>query len=241
MFKRLWRVIKSWFGGAITALEDPKLILEQNIRELNEQVPKMNEAVATAKAQVLLFEKEHKKYATEQSDLISKIKAAINQGRDDIAGSYALKLEQNKSTTASIAGQLESATRAYEKALEVKKAFMKEKDRKIQEAKEALQANERSKWMEKVANTMQSFEVDSVDSTHNEMLNKLNEKTALAEAKLEMAVDSVDTSGMKLDEEAEKLRAAELVKQFKLDLNPTSNTTTPTENNKDILSNKDIL
>ena len=74
MFKRLWRVIKSWFGGAITALEDPKLILEQNIRELNEQVPKMNEAVATAKAQVLLFEKEHKKYATEQADLISKIK-----------------------------------------------------------------------------------------------------------------------------------------------------------------------
>ncbi len=240
LWKRFVRAIKSLFGGAITAIEDPKLILEQNIRELNEQVPKMNDAVATAKAQVNLFQKEYDKKKAEHDDLVVKIKAAINQNRDDLAGQYALKLEQTKSSLSTIEAQLAAATKAYEKAVEVKKAFMKEKDKKINEAKEALKAHERSKWMEKIANTMQSFETMSVAETHEEMISKLNEKTAKSEAKLEMALDTVDTSGMKMEEEMEKIKAAELLKQFKLDMQgPTTTSTTETNLDSDILQNKD--
>ena len=242
LWKRFVRAIKALFGGAISAIEDPKLILEQNIRDLNDQVPKMNEAIATAKAQVNLLEKEYNKYTAEHNDLISKIKAAISQGREDIAGTYALKLETLKPSMATVAAQLESAKKAYEKSLEVKKAFMKEKDKKINEAKEALKAHERSKWMEKVANTMQAFESDSVAATHEEMISKLNEKTALSEAKLEMAVDSVDTTSMKIDEEAEKLRAAELVKQFKMEMTGTNTNPTTTENTTNTGNqNKDLV
>ena len=50
-------------------MEDPRLILEQNMRELNDQVPKMNENIATVKANVMLLQKEHRRYngAAEQS------------------------------------------------------------------------------------------------------------------------------------------------------------------------------
>lgn len=241
LWKRFVRAIKSLFGGAVSAIEDPKLILEQNIRELNEQVPKMNEAVATAKAQVNLFQKEYDKKKAEHDDLVIKIKAALGQNREDIAAQYALKLEQAKSSLSTIEGQLAAATKAYEKAVEVKKAFMKEKDKKINEAKEALKAHERSKWMEKIANTMESFETMSVAETHEEMITKLNEKTAKSEAKLEMALDTVDTSGMKMEEEMEKIKAAELLKQFKLEMQGTSNTPTNTEanTNNNIIENKD--
>ncbi|MCZ2355807.1 MAG: PspA/IM30 family protein [Bacteroidia bacterium] len=223
MWKRFMRALKALFGGAVAAIEDPKLILEQNIRELNDQVPKMNESIATVKASVSLLEKENNKYTAEYNDLVSKMKAAISAGRDDIAAGYAARLEQVKTTRASTESQLVVAKKAYEKALEVKKAFMKEKDRKIAEAKEALRAHERAKWQAKIADTMQSFEVAGVDQTHDEMLNRVNEQTAKNEARMEMALDSIDTSGMKLDEEAEKLRAAELVKQFKLEMNLGSN------------------
>ncbi len=243
LWKRFVRAIKSLFGGAISAIEDPKLILEQNIRELNEQVPKMNEAVATAKAQVNLFQKEYDKKKAEHDDLVVKIKAAINQNRDDIASQYALKLEQVKSTLSTLEAQLATATKAYEKAVEVKKAFMKEKDKKINEAKEALKAHERSKWMEKIANTMQSFESMSIAETHDEMITKLNEKTAKSEAKLEMALDTIDTSSMKMEEEMEKIKAAELLKQFKIEMQSNStisnSTTQDTELNSDILQHKD--
>ncbi|MDX2062675.1 MAG: PspA/IM30 family protein [Bacteroidia bacterium] len=225
MWKRFVRAIRALFGGAISAIEDPRLILEQNIRELNDQVPKMNESIATVKASVTLLEKEHKKYQAEYNDLISKMKAAINAGRDDIAANYAVRVESLKGHMASTEQQLETAKSAYAKALEVKKAFMREKDRKISEAREALRAHERAKWQAKIADTMESFEVGGIDQTHEEMLTKVNEQTAKNEARMEMALDSVDTTSMKIDEEAEKLRAQELVKQFKLEMGMTGTST----------------
>lgn len=218
MWKRFVRAIKSLFGKAVSSIEDPKLILEQNIRELNDQVPKMNESIATVKASVTLLEKELGKYKREYQDLVSKMKASINAGRDDIAANYAMRLESVKSHMGQTQAQHSTAKRAYEKSLEVKKAFLKEKDRKIAEAKDALRAHERAKWQSKIADTLETFEVGGIDQTHEEMLNRINEQTALNEAKMEMALDSVDTDNMKIEEEAEKIRASELVKQFKLEM-----------------------
>lgn len=219
MWKRFVRAIRALFGKAVSAIEDPKLILEQNIRDMNDQVPKMNENIATVKASVILLEKELKKYEIEHADLVSKMKAAINAGRDDIAANYALRLESIKSHHAQTQDQHATAQKAYEKALEVKKAFMKEKERKINEAREALRAHERAQWQAKIADTLEQFEVGGVDATHQEMLNRVNEQTAKNEARMEMALESVDTDKLKLEEEAEKLRAQELVRQFKMDMN----------------------
>ena len=218
MWKRFVRAIKALFGKAVSTIEDPKLILEQNIRDMNDQVPKMNENIATVKASVMLLEKELRKYQTEYNDLVSKMKAAIKAGRDDIAANYALRLETIKSHMAQTKEQHKTAKLAYEKALEVKKAFMRERQRKIEEAKEALRAHERAKWQRQIADTMEQFEVGGIDQTHEEMLGRVNEETARNEARMEMALDSVDTESIALEEEAEKLRAQELVNQFKLEM-----------------------
>lgn len=218
MWKRFVRAIKSLFGGLISSIEDPKLILEQNIREMNDQIPKMNENIATVKANVTLLEKELNRYKAEYQDLVSKMKAAIAAKRDDIAQNYALRLESVKSHMIQTKSQHETAQNAYEKSLEVKKVFMKERQKKINEAKEALRANERAKWQSKIADTLEAFEVAGVDATHDEMVNRINEETAKNEARMEMALDSVDTETMKIEEEAEKLRAADLVNQFKIDM-----------------------
>jgi phage shock protein A len=242
MWKRFKRAIRALFGRAVSAIEDPKLILEQNIRDLNDQVPKMNENIATVKANVILLEKELAKYKTEHADLLSKIKAAIQAGRDDIAAGYAIRMESLKSHMTQTQAQYETAQKAYEKALEVKKAFMKEKDRKIAEAKEALRAHERAQWQKKVADTMQSFETGGIDQTHDEMINRINEQTAKNEAMMEIALESVDTDKIKLEEEAEKIRAQELVKQYKLDmgLNTTTNKVeTPADQQVNTDANKD--
>ncbi len=218
MWKRFVRAVKSLFGGLISSIEDPKLILEQNIREMNDQIPKMNENIATVKANVTLLQKELTRYKAEYQDLVSKMKAAISAGRDDIAQNYALRLESVKSHMIQTKNQHETAQKAYEKSLEVKKVFMRERQKKINEAKEALRAHDRAKWQSKIADTMEAFEVAGVDATHDEMITRINEQTALNEARMEMALDSVDVDSMKIEEEAEKLRAADLVKQFKVDM-----------------------
>ncbi|MCS7085935.1 MAG: PspA/IM30 family protein [Bacteroidia bacterium] len=218
MWKRFIRALRALFGGMVSAIEDPKLVLEQNIRDLNDQVPKMNESIATVKASVTLLEKDHQRIQNEYDNLTSKMRAAIAQGRDDIAANYAMRVQTLKSQLERTSGELEVARRAYEKALEVKKAFMRERERKIQEARDALREHERSKWQKKIADTLEQFEVGGVDQTHDEMVRRVNEMTAKNEARIEMALDSVDTKSIKLEEEAEQLRAKELVQQMKMEM-----------------------
>ncbi|MBT8401778.1 MAG: PspA/IM30 family protein [Rhodothermia bacterium] len=218
IWSRFTRWVRSIFGGAISALEDPRLILEQNMRELNDQVPKMNENIATVKANVMLLQKEARRYDAELVDLTSKIKAGIKAGREDIAQQYAIRLEEIKEAHVRTNEQLKYATAAYDKAIQVKKAFMREKDRKIQEAKDALRAHERAKWQAKIADTLEQFEVGGVDQTHDEMLTRIQEQTAKQEARMEVALDSIDSEAMKIEEDARTIRASEIVKQFKLEM-----------------------
>lgn len=218
MFKRFIRAIKSLFGGFVSSLEDPRLILEQNIRDLNDQIPQMNENIATVKANLMMLQKEVKKYDKLIIDVTAKIKSAIQANRDDIAEGYALQLEKAKENLQSSGDQLKFAEQAYEKALKVKKAFVREKDRKIQEAKEALRASERAEWQARVADALEQFEVGGMDQTYDEMITRLNEETAKNEARMELALDSIDTETMEIEANAEKLRAHELVKQFKSEM-----------------------
>ena len=218
LWKRFKRAVRSIFGGAISTMEDPRLILEQNIRELNDQVPQMNENIATVKANVLMLEKEVRRTEDTVNTLTSKIKAAINADRDDIAEQKAMRLEKEQESLEGLQRQLENARAAYDKALRVKKSFMREKESKIQEAKDALRAHERAQWQAKVADTMEQFEVGGLDQTHDEMIQRINEQTAKSEARMELALDSISTEEMQLEEDAERLRASELVNQFKLEM-----------------------
>ena len=206
------------FGGFVSSMEDPKLILEQNIRELNDQIPQMNENIATVKANAVMLRKEVDRYQKQINEVTSKIKSAINADRDDLAEGYALQLEKARENLEHSQEQLKFAEQAYEKALKVKKAFMREKDRKIKEAREALRASERAEWQGRVADALESFETGGLDQTHNEMLNRLNENTDRNEARMEIALESVDTETMEIEANAEKLRAQELVNQFKQEM-----------------------
>lgn len=218
MLRRLSRIFRSFVGFFISVGENPELILEQNIRDLNDQVPRMNESIAMVKANVTLLEKEESKYKNDVLNLTSKVKAAIQGGRDDLAASFAVQLEQLRSALARTQGQLQTARAGFDKAMAVKKAFMLEKERKTQEALGAIRDYRRAQWQRKVADSMEQFEVAGISQTHDEMVNKIQEMTAINEARMEMALGNVDQERIKIEEEAETLRANELVKQFKTEM-----------------------
>lgn len=232
MWQRMKRAFRSMFGWMISAAEDPELILEQNIRDLNDQVPKMNESIAMVKANVTLLEKENQKYKNDVGELTAKVKAAIQANREDIATTYATQLQQIKGALVRNEQQLAGAKAAFDKAMQVKAAFMKEKDRKTGEAMQALRDARRAKWQSKVADAMESFQVAGIDATHDEMLQKIQEQTAVNEARMDMAMSNVDTSGAKIEEEAEKIRAQEMLKQFKQEMGMESPAAEPAAGDK---------
>jgi len=218
MWNRFKRAMRSFVGFFVSSIEDPELILEQNIRDMNDQVPKMNESIAMVRANVTLLEKENAKYKTEVNDLTAKVKASIQASRDDLAAQYATRLQMEKAALTRNEGQLSTAKEAYEKALSVKKAFMREKERKTQEAMNAIRDARRSKWQARVADAMESFSVAGIDATHDEMLRKVEEQAAVNEARMQMALESVDHKAVQIEEDAEKIQAQELVKQFKIEM-----------------------
>ncbi len=222
MWQRFKRAMRSFAGFFVSTIEDPELILEQNIRDLNDQVPKMNESIAMVRANQTLLEKENAKYRQEVGDLTAKVKAAIQAGRDDLAAQYATRLQMERGALSRNEAQLATAKSAYEKALNVKKMFMREKDRKTQEAMAAIRDARRSKWQSKVADAMESFEVAGIDATHDEMLRKVEEQTAVNEARMSMALESVDHQTLQVEEAAEQIQANELVKQFKMEMGLSS-------------------
>ncbi|MEN9796500.1 MAG: hypothetical protein RL653_196, partial [Pseudomonadota bacterium] len=96
MWERFKRAMRSFAGFFVTSMENPELILEQNIRDLNDQVPKMNESIAMVKANVTLLEKEKAKYEQTIRELTAKVKAGIQGGREDLAAQYAVRLQTEK-------------------------------------------------------------------------------------------------------------------------------------------------
>jgi phage shock protein A len=218
MWQRLKRVIRSFVGFFISTAENPEIILEQNIRDMNDQVPRMNESIAMVKANVTLLEREESKYQDDVANLTAKVKSAIQASRDDIAASYANQLQNTKGALARTQGQLTTARAAFDKAMAVKKAFMQEKDRKTQEALGAIADYRRAQWQKKVADVMEQFDVAGISQTHDEMVRKVQEMTAVNEARMDMAMGNVDEQKMKIEEDAQKIQSAELVKQFKIEM-----------------------
>ena len=218
MWQRFKRVIRSFVGFFISTAENPEIILQQNIRDMNDQVPRMNESIAMVKANVTLLEREEGKYKDDVANLTAKVKAAIQANRDDIAASFATQLQTTKGALARTQGQLTTARAAFDKAMSVKKAFMQEKERKTQEALSAIADYRRAQWQKKVADVMEQFDVAGISQTHDEMVRKIEEMTAVNEARMDMAMGNVDQQKMKIEEEAQNIQAGELVKQFKIEM-----------------------
>ncbi len=217
-FSRLSRWWSSLWGSALNSLEDPEKILEQNLREMEEQIPAINENIAMIKANMTLQKNKLDKLKRKVEDLKAKIKATLSADRRDLAMNFAVSLEQAQSDIDDLEKQVTMSQAAYEKAMKVKKAFVKEKEIKRQEALRAIEKAKQGKWQKKVADAMESFEVSGIDQTHDEMISKIDQDSALNEARMEMALDSMDADGFNAEEESEKIRANELLKQFELEM-----------------------
>lgn len=217
MWQRFSRWIRSIFGGAIEAMENPELILKQSIRDMRDKVPKINQNLAKMRGGLNLLEKEYEDYATQERKLVARVKAALEAGDEELAAEYALRLKQTQGGKERNFEQMTNAKEAYDKAVEFKRDYMRQMDSKTKEAMQAIREHQASKWKAEVAEVFETFEIGDVDHTMDEMLQRLKVKTAMAEGKLDMAVESVDMREIELEKRAEKIEAQALLEQFKVE------------------------
>ncbi|MFA5359143.1 MAG: PspA/IM30 family protein [Patescibacteria group bacterium] len=234
MWKRFRRWLRSFLGGAIESLEDPEKILRQNLRELREQVPKMNEGIAMMVANATIIQSRLDARREKIEQLKSRIKASLQVGRRDMALGYATTLEQENGDCASDEAQLRVALEAKDRAMRVKDVFMAEMSRRIEKVQQALALHKQNQWQARVAGAMEQFQVGGIDATHDEMIERIDREAALSQAKMEMALDNIDIQGLEIEKEAQKIQANELLKQFEVELGLVSPTTVASATEKTV-------
>ena len=180
-------------------------------------MPKINANLAKMRGGLNLMQKDYEDAIDNERKLTSRIKAALEAGDEELAGDYAIRLKQVQNSKEKTFEQLEKAKEAYEKAVEFKTDYKREMDKKINAAMQAIRDHQASKWKAEVASVFESFEVGDVDSNYDEMMEKLRQKTAMAEGKLDMAIETVDMREIQLEKRAERIEAQELLEQFKVE------------------------
>ncbi|MBI3273007.1 MAG: PspA/IM30 family protein [Planctomycetes bacterium] len=218
MFTRLWRAIRSFFGALVGAAEDPKLILEQNIRDMQDKVPEINTGLAKARAGIIRLEEEAAEYEKQVKGLTGKIKACLASGEEKLAADFAVRLKTAQEALARNQEQHRGAKAGYDSLVKLKERYMSEMKRKTEEAMLAIREADASKWKTELAGVFEKFEVGGVDTTHDEMLQKLKGKSAEAQGKLAMAAETIHMKDIDMEEKAREMEGRALLDQFKLEM-----------------------
>jgi phage shock protein A len=215
MWNRLKRLFRSIFGGIIDSAEDPELILQQLIRDMKDQVPRMRENVAQVMATEKRLAREIENDQSKLTNLDNKVKAAIRTGHDDIATTLIGEMQTVQRALDTSKQNYEQAKVASIKAREFLDNYMAQVRRKTTEAMQLIAANKQAVMQERLAQTMAGFQLGDDSQTFDDMREKIANRAAAAEAKAELASSSLDTRMQGIEKELANIEAQDMLLAYK--------------------------
>lgn len=215
LWARLTRVFRAGTGAALDKIENPELVLQQTIRDMRDRVPELNNSVAQVMATERLLMKNHENLQQQVVELDSKIKASVKMGRDDIATAYIGQLQQAQLDLDRTGNQLETAGMASKNALKARDNYVLNMKKRSAEAMQLISAAKQAKLQEQLAQTMEGFNIGDDASTFNEMREKIERRSAAAEAKLQLGSQSVDSQMADIEREAMDIQLQDKLLEYK--------------------------
>ena len=215
MWNRLKRLFRSIFGGIIESAEDPELILQQLIRDMNDEVPKMRNNVAQVMATEKRLEREIQAGQAKVTEIDNKIKAAIRTGHDDIATTLIGELQLAQRGLETSKQNHEQAKAASIKAREFLDNYMSQVRRRQAEAMQLISASKQAQMQERMAQTMASFQLGDTSQTFDDMREKIANRSAAAEARAELASSSLDARMQNIDRELDNIQSQDMLLAYK--------------------------
>lgn len=215
VWRRLKRSLRALFGGLVEKTEDPELLLQQTIRDMRDKVPELNNSVAQVMATERLLARSKERLEEQVVGFDSKIKAAVKTGRDDIATSYIGQLQQAQLDLQKTIQQLDQAGRASQQALKARDNYVLKMQQRTAEAMQLISQSKQAKLQEQLAQTMETFQLGDDASTFNEMRDKIDRRSAAAEAKMQLGTSSVDSQMQEIEREAMDMQLEDKLLDYK--------------------------
>ncbi len=227
MWSRLKRLFRSIFGGIIEKAEDPELILQQVIRDMREKVPQMQNNVAQVMATEKLLQKEVTTLEREIVDYDAKVKAAIKQGRDDIARTYITALQEKQIALERSKAQLETSRTASEQARKFLDNYILQMKKRTAEAQQLVNEARAAKMQEQLSQTMASFRVGDDAGTFEEMRERIQRRAAAAEARMDLATGGVESQIQDIERESLNIQVEDALSAYKQQMGVGADTSAP--------------
>ena len=218
LWTRMKRSMRALFGGIVESTEDPERILQQTIRDMRDRIPELNYNVAQVMATAKVYGKEKDRFETQVVDFDSKIRAAVKLGRDDVATSFIGQLQQAQKNVQRTTQLLEQASLASTQALKARDNYVLQMQRRTAEAMQLINQSKQARLQEQLAQTMSSFQIGDDSSTFDEMRDKIDRRSATAEARLELGSASVDAQMQDIEKEAMEMQLQDKLLSYKREM-----------------------
>jgi phage shock protein A len=215
MWNRLKRLFRSIFGGMIEKAEDPELILQDVIREMRDKVPQMQNNVAQVMGTEKQWQKKIETLSREVADDDSKVKAAIKQNRDDIAKIFIAHLQGKQNELDHAKAQLQTSHAATEQARRFLDNYKLQVRKRIAEAQQLVNEARGAKMQEQLSQTMASFQVGDDAGTFDEMREKIQRRSAAAEARMELATGGIESQIQDIERESLNIQVEDSLAAYK--------------------------
>jgi phage shock protein A len=215
MWNRLKRLFRSVFGGMIERAEDPELILKQVIRDMNDKVPQMRENVVQVMATEKKLAKEVEILEREILEQDYKVKAAIKQGRDDVARLYITSMQEKQTALDRAKSQLESSRTASAQAKKFLDNYILQMKKRTAEAQQLVNEARAAKMQEQLSQAMASFQIGDDSGTFDEMRERIQRRSAAAEARMDLATGGVESQIQDIERESLNLQVEDALSAYK--------------------------
>ncbi|HWX40991.1 MAG TPA: PspA/IM30 family protein [Blastocatellia bacterium] len=215
MWNRVKRLFRSIFGGMIEKAEDPELILQQVIRDMHDKVPQMQNNVVQVMTTEKLLQKEVTNDERAVVDYDAKVKAALKQGRDDIARTYITAMQEKQASLERSRAQLQSASAATEQAKKFLQNYVLQVKKRTAEAQQLVNDARAARMQEQLSQTMATFQIGDEAGTFDEMRQRIQRRSAAAEARMELSTSGVEAQMQDIERESLNIRVDDALTAYK--------------------------
>jgi phage shock protein A len=198
LFDRVSRLVRANVNDAVSKAEDPEKILEQSLRDMQDNFVKMKEAVASAIAQQKRSQAQYDNQMREAKTWQERAELAIKKGDDELAKQALMRKKGLTDAATALEAQLAQQTSQVDGLkknmlmLESKIAEAKAKKDMLKARAQAAKANEQ---LQSAMNTMSN---DSAMAAFERMEDKVMQMEARGQAAAELAGANLETQFMTL-------------------------------------------
>lgn len=218
MFKRIANLFRGFLGLFVSGLErqNPEALLEVEKENLRRQIANYNQGLAAHAGLCERLMTQVRKLENDERDLRAKATANVRAGNRDAAAQYALRLQTVQRELAENRTQLGQAETTYKELLKARDVSVKAAQTKMEALRNSLndlKIKKATAELTEMASGMISSiggSGDTLDRLHT-MVEDEREKAA---GRARVARDSMDTSGIHLQEAEQNALADQALADF---------------------------